>query len=116
MIKAHLPSGIEWFTEISTLPDDQSVYSWYAHNDLVYLAVDRDDELAAQTDFLSLRWRKHVPMTAFWKKFKAFRDEFDRVTEGDNMSSSEKHKYWAVQFQVRHRQISPHMPGEGGSH
>ena len=42
MIKAHLPSGIEWFTEISTLPDDQSVYSWYAHNDLVYLAVDRE--------------------------------------------------------------------------
>ena len=37
MIKAHLPSGIDWFTEISTLPDDQSVYSWYAHKQRSYL-------------------------------------------------------------------------------
>ena len=86
MIKAHLPSGIDWFTEISTLPEDQSVYSWYAHNDLIYLAVDRDDELNAQTDFLSLRWRKHVPMRAFWKKFKEFRDEFDRASPGEAMT------------------------------
>ena len=63
----------------TNLPDDCSVFSWYANNDFIYLEIEREDELNAQTDFLSLRWQKHVPIRAFYKKFKEYRDEFDRV-------------------------------------
>lgn len=76
---AFLPE-CRWRDDIMDFPADQPIYSFFAENDLIYLAPNDETRLHAQVDFYLQRWRESESLQEHIRKMAKLSDAYRKIT------------------------------------